>query len=39
MSDKILVMNKGQVEQVGTPVEIQKNPKSEFVAEFVKSGE
>lgn len=39
MSDKILVMNHGKMEQLGTPDEILKNPKSQFVADFVKSGE
>lgn len=39
MSDKIMVMNHGKVEQIGSPEEIQKNPKSEFVSEFIRSGE
>lgn len=39
MSDKVVVMNKGQIEQIGSPVEIHKNPVSEFVADFIKSGE
>jgi iron(III) transport system ATP-binding protein len=39
MSDIVMVMNHGKVEQIGTPDEIQKNPKSTFVAEFIKSGE
>lgn len=39
MSDKVLVMNKGKAEQIGSPDEIQKNPKTEFVADFIKSGE
>lgn len=39
MSDKILVMNHGKMEQLGTPDEILKNPKSQFVADFVRSGE
>ena len=39
MSDKILVMNHGKMEQLGTPDDILKNPKSQFVADFVKSGE
>lgn len=39
MSDKVVVMNHGKIEQIGTPAEIQKNPASEFVADFIKSGE
>ena len=39
MSDKILVMNHGKMEQLGTPDEILKNPQSQFVADFVRSGE
>lgn len=39
MSDRIVVMNRGKIQQVGTPEEIQKSPKNEFVAEFIKSGE
>ena len=35
MSDRIAVMNKGDVEQVGEPLEIYKNPASEFVADFL----
>ena len=37
MSDQVVVMNKGQIEQIGTPTEIQKSPKTEFVADFVRS--
>jgi iron(III) transport system ATP-binding protein len=39
MSDKIVVMNKGHIQQVGSPSEIQAKPNSEFVADFIKSGE
>lgn len=35
ISDRIAVMNKGQVEQVGTPEEIYDSPLTRFVAEFV----
>jgi spermidine/putrescine transport system ATP-binding protein len=35
MSDRIAVMNGGQVEQVGTPREIYETPASAFVADFV----
>jgi len=35
ISDKIIVMNKGIVAQVGTPSEIYYQPNSEFVADFI----
>jgi iron(III) transport system ATP-binding protein len=35
MADKIVVMNKGNIEQVGTPAEIYRSPTSPFVAAFV----
>ena len=35
MSDRIVVMNKGQVEQDGTPEELYFHPASRFVAEFI----
>lgn len=35
MADKIVVMNKGKIEQVGTPKEIYSSPTSTFVASFV----
>lgn len=35
MADKIVVMNKGNIEQVGTPKEIYSSPTSPFVASFV----
>ena len=35
MSDRIIVMNKGVVEQVGTPKEIYATPASQFVADFI----
>src|SRR4030095_2462884 len=35
MSDRIVVMNEGRVEQIGTPFEIYNNPKTRFVASFV----
>ena len=35
MSDRIVVMNDGQVEQIGTASEIYEEPKSEFVADFI----
>jgi iron(III) transport system ATP-binding protein len=35
LSDKIVVMNQGIIEQVGTPVEIYRFPNSKFVANFI----
>jgi len=35
MSDKIIVMNKGSIEQVGTPMEIYQRPRTKFVADFI----
>ena len=35
MSDRIVVMNKGVFEQVGTAREIYENPKTKFVADFI----
>lgn len=37
MADRILVMNRGNIEQIGTPLEIYNRPKTRFVAEFVGS--
>lgn len=35
MADRIVVMNQGVIEQIGTPMEIYRNPLSPFVADFV----
>jgi len=35
ISDRLVVMNYGVVEQVGTPVEIYQKPNSEFIAGFI----
>jgi len=35
ISDRVVVMNGGRMEQVGTPFEIYNFPKTEFVAQFV----
>ena len=35
MSDKIVVMNAGEIQQIGTPTEIYRNPVNEFVAKFI----
>ena len=35
MSDKIVVMSKGQIQQIGTPEEIYNKPQNAFVADFI----
>ncbi|MGP4673931.1 putative 2-aminoethylphosphonate ABC transporter ATP-binding protein [Agrobacterium salinitolerans] len=35
MADRIVVMNHGVIEQIGTPTEIYRHPKSLFVADFI----
>ena len=35
MSDKIVVMNNGEIQQVGTPEEIYNEPTNRFVANFI----
>jgi putative spermidine/putrescine transport system ATP-binding protein len=35
MSDRIVVMSEGRIEQLGTPFEIYNRPKTRFVASFV----
>lgn len=37
LADKLVVMNKGHVEQVGTPLEIYHRPRTRFVGEFIGS--
>jgi len=37
MSDRIAVMNRGRVEQLGTPREIYEHPSTAFVADFIGS--
>lgn len=37
MADRIVVMNGGKIEQVGTPLELYDRPVSRFVAEFLGS--
>ena len=37
MSDRVVIMNNGQIEQTGTPREVYRNPETRFVAEFVGS--
>ena len=35
VADEIIVTNRGTIEQKGSPIEIYKNPKSPFVAQFI----
>ena len=35
MSDRVVVMNEGRVDQIGTPFEIYNRPRTRFVASFV----
>ncbi|CCN70401.1 ABC transporter ATP-binding protein [Vibrio nigripulchritudo] len=37
MADRIVVLNQGYIEQVGTPMELYNNPASKFVAGFIGS--
>jgi len=37
MADRIVVMNHGVIEQVGTPLDLYRNPKNLFVAGFIGS--
>lgn len=38
LSDRLVVMNRGEIEQIGTPVEVYENPATRFVAEFIGKG-
>jgi len=35
VADKVMIINRGKLEQVGTPVEILDHPATEFVARFI----
>jgi spermidine/putrescine transport system ATP-binding protein len=35
LSDRIVIMSHGRIEQVGTPVEVYQRPRTKFVADFV----
>lgn len=35
MSDTIVVMNKGEIQQIGSPIDIYNEPKNTFVAKFI----
>lgn len=35
MSDTIVVMNEGEIQQIGSPIDIYNEPKNSFVAQFI----
>ncbi|MEA4894252.1 MAG: spermidine/putrescine ABC transporter ATP-binding protein [Oscillospiraceae bacterium] len=35
MSDTVVVMNKGEIQQIGTPLDIYNEPRNAFVADFI----
>lgn len=35
VADEIIITNHGRIEQIGSPIEIYKNPKTQFVATFI----
>lgn len=35
LSDRVIIMNKGKIEQVGTPEEVYQQPATEFIADFI----
>ena len=35
MSDRVILMNRGKIEQIGTPEEMYDRPRSRFAAEFI----
>jgi iron(III) transport system ATP-binding protein len=35
MADRIALMNEGRIEQCGTPIDIYRNPRTSFVAQFL----
>lgn len=35
MSDTVVVMNKGVIQQIGTPIDVYNEPKNRFVARFI----
>lgn len=37
MSDRIVVMNEGRIEQIGTPKEIYESPATDYVAKFIEN--
>jgi spermidine/putrescine transport system ATP-binding protein len=37
MADRVIIMSRGRIEQIGAPVEIYRTPRNRFVAEFLGS--
>lgn len=37
LSDRIILLNQGEIEQIGTPQEIYRKPRTRFAAEFIPS--
>jgi sn-glycerol 3-phosphate transport system ATP-binding protein len=37
LADRLVVLNKGEIEQIGTPLDVYHNPASTFVASFIGS--
>lgn len=35
LSDRIAVLNKGEIQQISTPTELYENPQNKFIAEFI----
>jgi iron(III) transport system ATP-binding protein len=35
LSDQIVIINQGRVEQIGTPTEVYRSPRTRFVADFI----
>ncbi|MBK8158005.1 MAG: putative 2-aminoethylphosphonate ABC transporter ATP-binding protein [Rhodospirillaceae bacterium] len=35
IADRIVVMNEGRIEQIGTPIDVYRQPEASFVADFV----
>lgn len=35
MADRVVVMNEGKIQQIGTPIEIYRHPENMFVASFI----
>ena len=38
LSDRLVVMNEGEIEQIGTPADIYEHPATRFVAQFIGKG-
>jgi iron(III) transport system ATP-binding protein len=38
LSDRLVVMNQGEIEQIGTPIEVYEHPATRFVAQFIGKG-